>query len=714
MSWFDLSIKSRITLLAGVSLLVVVGVLIAFSVDRIQAGSDLASSSSQRALQESAVQYLGELGQSQARSATQRFESTYSLGKTLVAQVLFNRQLALKRNVDSQFVREDLAALLEQQLRSNPEVLGMVLAFDFNALDGQDGQYHGGTIPGANDFGRFAWYVSRDNQGTISGKYIPEREILDTTVGLSGDPANIWFSCPHTSGKPCLINPYFYEINGVNTLMASVAIPVINAGKVIGVLSLDISLASLQSSVTQASAQLYGGAAGVSILSANGLVAGRSREREALGLPVRQSKAHRVDEVVAGIAASANTILDDDQHLSLVIPFAPIEGASQWAALIEVPKAVVVASAQAIAQRIEESNRTTIYWQIVIGVTVAIVGMLLVYMTALSISRPILHVAGMLEGFAAGDGDLTRRLKYVRRDELGELSLRFNQFLDKLHPVIAKISGAVDVAQETAEISTDIASRTSSGMEQQFREVDQVATAAQEMSATSHDVARNASLAADAAKDVDRAANEGLRTINQTTSSINALAGEVQAAMAEVENLSESSEQIGLVLDVIRSVAEQTNLLALNAAIEAARAGETGRGFAVVADEVRNLARRTQESVVQIQSVVERIQTGTRSVVRSMGASYHQAESTVSEVGHAVGALQKIGQGIEVITDMNLQIASAAEQQSFVSEEISKNVAAIRDVTRLLSEQAKEAEKITLSLNEMAHQQRTLVGIFKV
>ncbi|WP_373459964.1 methyl-accepting chemotaxis protein [Pseudomonas lini] len=251
-------------------------------------------------------------------------------------------------------------------------------------------------------------------------------------------------------------------------------------------------------------------------------------------------------------------------------------------------------------------------------------------------------------------------------------------------------------------------------MQQQFREVDQVATASQEMSATSQDVAKNAALAAEAAQNVDAAAREGMATINQTTHSIDRLATNIDSAMQEVEVLASNSEEIGAVLDVIRAIAEQTNLLALNAAIEAARAGESGRGFAVVADEVRNLARRTQDSVGEIHGVIEQLQNGTRNVVQSMQTSHSQASGSVAQVEQAVLALQKINRGVEVISDMSLQIASAAEEQSSVSEEVNRNVANIRDVTEQLTLQSEESARVSKSLNDLANQQQQLMANFKV
>ncbi|WP_414868366.1 methyl-accepting chemotaxis protein [Pseudomonas sp. IT-347P] len=251
-------------------------------------------------------------------------------------------------------------------------------------------------------------------------------------------------------------------------------------------------------------------------------------------------------------------------------------------------------------------------------------------------------------------------------------------------------------------------------MQVQFREIDQVATASNEMSATAHDVANSASNAANAAKGADQSAKDGMSIIERSTRDINQLADEVSKAVTEVEALAVNSEQIGSVLEVIRSIAEQTNLLALNAAIEAARAGESGRGFAVVADEVRNLAKRTQDSVEEIRIVIERIQTGPRGVVATMHSSQTQAHNNAGQIRQAVDALGKISDAVTVISDMNLQIASAAEQQSAVAEEVNRNVSAIRTVTETLTGQATESAAISSQLNALASQQMKLMDQFRV
>ncbi|CAO3305565.1 methyl-accepting chemotaxis protein [Pseudomonas sp. P14-2025] len=251
-------------------------------------------------------------------------------------------------------------------------------------------------------------------------------------------------------------------------------------------------------------------------------------------------------------------------------------------------------------------------------------------------------------------------------------------------------------------------------MQQLFREIDQVATASQEMTATSHDVAKNAAHAADAATRVDDATREGLQAIRNTNTAISELAQHIDGTMTDVGALADNGEKIGGVLEVIRSIAEQTNLLALNAAIEAARAGESGRGFAVVADEVRHLARRTQDSIIEIREVIETLQAGTLSVVHAMRHSQLQVASSVDEVQRTSQVLDRIGVQVEIIGEMTLQIASAAEEQSVASDEVSRTMVAIRDVTRGLAAQSEQAALIGHNLNELANEQQRIMGNFRI
>ncbi len=711
----QLSIQWKITLLAGLCLLGIVTLLVGLSLYRMEHSSQQVKASSMQMLDESAQARIEAQGEVQALGIRQQFMDAYQYGHGFARQVLFLREQAEKRFLDAFDTREDLTRQVKAALQANPDLLGLSLVFEANALDGKDELFANQAELGSNDKGRFALYWSQPTPGKLTSMSLPESDMSNTSIGPSGEKANAWFTCPRTTLKPCVIEPYFYVIDGQNVLMTSIVFPLMVNGKVIASLSVDINLNSLQAVSQQASQKLYDGQTQVSILSPTGLLAGYSPDASKLSQRLDKVDTASGAQLINALAASTQIRSVRNNHqLKVLAPFAPIPGGKPWGVLLDVPEKVLVGPAEALKAQLDADNTRGTLLELSLGLLAAVVGLILVWLMARSVTRPILGVARMLEDIASGEGDLTRRLAYDKQDELGQLAGWFNRFLDKLQPIIAQVKRSVQDARGTADQSAAIATETSAGMEQQYRQVDQVATASHEMSATAQDVARSAAQAAQAARDADQATREGLTVIDRTTTNIGHLAADMSTAMAQVEGLAANSEKIGSVLEVIRGIAEQTNLLALNAAIEAARAGEAGRGFAVVADEVRNLARRTQESVEETRVVIELLQNGTTDVVGSMGNSYRQAQGSVEQVGQAVTALRQIGEAVTVISDMNLQIASAAEEQSAVAEEINSNVATIRDVTESLSEQANESARVSQALNSLANQQQGLMDQFRV
>ncbi len=708
-----LSIQWKITLLAGLCLLGVVALLVGLSVYRMQHSSVLVNSASTQMLDESARLRLEARGELQALRIQRYFMDAFQYGKGFSRQILFLRDQAQKRFLDAYDLREDLTRQVRTALAANPEVLGLYVVFEPNALDGKDELFVDQPALGSNDKGRFSLYWAQATPGQLESESMIESELADTSSGPSGAAYNAWYTCPKESGQPCVLDPYFDKVGERQLLMTSIAFPLELDGKVIGVMGLDINLSNLQALSEQGNRELYDGVGQVGILSPAGLFAGNSRDAGLLGKNLVKADPQHAGELLQLLAAGKSRLFNENDDLKVLQPLQPIPGAKPWGVLLEVPKSALLGPALALERQLDDMRREGTWVELGLGLGAAVLGLLVLWLSARGVTRPILGVAHMLRDIASGEGDLTQRLPHTGRDELGELAGWFNRFLDKLQPIIRDVKVSVRDARSTADQSAAISSQTSAGMQQQFREIDQVATASHEMTATAQDVARSAAQAADAARGADQATRDGLALIDRTTQSIDSLAANLTSAMGQVEQLASSSEEIGSVLEVIRAIAEQTNLLALNAAIEAARAGDAGRGFAVVADEVRNLARRTQDSVEQIRGVIEGLQQGTRDVVDAMHGSHRQAQGSVEQVDEAVAALQRIGEAVTVINDMNLQIASAAEEQSSVAEEINRNVAAIRDVTESLSSQAEESAQVSQSLNRLANHQQGLMEQFK-
>jgi len=296
-----------------------------------------------------------------------------------------------------------------------------------------------------------------------------------------------------------------------------------------------------------------------------------------------------------------------------------------------------------------------------------------------SITGPLRATVATLEKAAEGRTDLTVRLPTHGRDELVQMARSFNTLMEAAGGVVGQVGQANLKLMTASEDLSQITSGAQRDAERQESETISLAAAMNEMVATVQEVARSASLAADSTKQTEAEAAQGRRMVEQTMQEIADLTGDLSQARSVVEKLAKDSHDIGTVLDVINGVAEQTNLLALNAAIEAARAGEHGRGFAVVADEVRSLAQRTQRSTREIHEIIERLQSGATTAVERMARNAEKAQSTMDQAARAGESLGAITVAVSTINDMNLQIATAAEEQTATAEEINRSVNGIRD-----------------------------------
>lgn len=345
--------------------------------------------------------------------------------------------------------------------------------------------------------------------------------------------------------------------------------------------------------------------------------------------------------------------------------------------------------------------------------TALLIFVLLYFIYKKTIGKKLEQLASALKEIAEGDGDLTRRLDESRKDELGEVAHWFNIFVGKLQRLMGDIKGSMDSLTGSAQQLSQVAEQSNSKITEQQMQTDQLATAINEMAAAVQEVAHNTQQAATAADKANQETGNGRSIVNGNIDAMDNLASEIQKASAVIHQLQSESNEIGGVLDVIKGIAEQTNLLALNAAIEAARAGEQGRGFAVVADEVRTLASRTQESTQEIQNMIERLQSRAQEAVKVMNENQAQSQAGVENASRVNDSLQNISTAIEEISDLNTQIASAADEQSHVAEEVNRNIQQISQCTDAAVGGSEQVAQASEDLTRLATQLRNLAGRFK-
>ncbi len=393
----------------------------------------------------------------------------------------------------------------------------------------------------------------------------------------------------------------------------------------------------------------------------------------------------------------------DDKSGDLIYATQPLELLPGWQLVASVSKSELYSGVYSAIQNSTLSG-------IVLGVIM--LGMIVVLVKR--IVNPIRIIADSLTEIGQRGGDLTQRIPFDRNDELGDLIKGFNSFMDKLHATVSEvILNNEQLSGSLREVVQNMSSAAGQAGETQHN-TDRVAAAVHEMSTTVQEIARNTHQAADASKDSEGAAADGSKVIGQSISNIQELNSLMQASTQSVKDLADDVTRISAVLEVIRSISEQTNLLALNAAIEAARAGELGRGFAVVADEVRALAQKTQASTDEIHQTIERLQSSASDAVAKIDSGMAKTQEGVGLAEQAGVALEDIRGKASGITDMNIQIATATEEQSTVTEDINMNVQTISELASTCAEQIRICDEECARIAEMADNIRSIMGQFKV
>lgn len=611
------------------------------------------------------------------------------------------------------FDRDQVSQISSSVLEKNTQISSIYAQFEKNGYDGEDGMYfQTDSLHSVASSGALEIYWVRNPDGSLEQqrvessdeKYADERNEF-------GIRESEWFLCARDNKKPCLMEPYLYEISeDYSEMMTSLTVPVLKEGKFRGLVGVDLNLPIFDKMTNDLSQRLFDGESKVTLLSSMGFVVSSSHYKDKLSRPLKESHPNYDEQLLTLYQQGGFMTLNDHYVISYPIEIAASQ--STWSVLIEVPISLALAQRDEMTSLINSSINSITMQQLIFALILTAIAVVLMVVLVTSITRPINQLNKAMKYLASADGDLTKSVELDTHEELIELSQSVNQFIGKLRNMIVALKDVNTTARNLSQQSQTNSGKTRNATSSQQHELDSVVTATNEMTATAQEVSR---FAADAAENAIEAKNEiqnSSHSLHHSVELVKSLTEGMSKASSTISDVAARSEDIHRILDVIRTIAEQTNLLALNAAIEAARAGEQGRGFAVVADEVRSLASKTQTSTEEINSMIQSLQGGVDSAVAIIEQGTEKANQAMTDTQESFEALTQVAQDIESISDHITQVATAAEEQSSVNEEINMKLTAVGDAATDLAELANASADLSTQLeSEMAsvHEQLSLL-----
>ncbi len=528
--------------------------------------------------------------------------------------------------------------------------------------------------------------------GTADGKMIQSKP---TDLPASYDPRQRpWYQDAMAAGKLVITAPYADISSG--QLIVTIAEP-FQRGNTQGVIAGDVSISALISDILAVSTE---GTYAI-LVDSNGTII--AHPDASLSLKPATALAPELT------ASYINQIAHDGMINELVI-----SGKKEVFDFNAIPNTSWYYGMMVDEETAYQSVRSMVTSSLIQGLITILIVAGFSYVAINGSLAPLKTLGEAIADLSRGNGDLTRRIKIEREDEVGAVAKHVNTFIDRIHVMVQDISNSSGQLNQQAKSSHSMAEKANQGLARQQNEISQIATAVHEMSATAVEVASNAEQTADAARSSSSSCEHGKQVIARNQRSITDLATQVEQASNIIQELEKNAQEINTILSTIQGIAEQTNLLALNAAIEAARAGEQGRGFAVVADEVRVLSQRTHSSTVEIRSMIETLQRNTQGAVSTMHEGQQLAQNSVDDANNATHALEQITTSINQISDMATQISSAAEEQRAVTDEVSRNIQAVKDVSDELAVDADSSRNLSEQLKNISGELSNQVGMFRI
>ncbi|MEZ7011586.1 methyl-accepting chemotaxis protein [Aeromonas sp. S13(2024)] len=618
-------------------------------------------------------------------------QNSYQIPLTVTAQIE-----AGMAKPELRLSRPQVESLLGSSLQQASGISSIYAQFEPDGYDGEDGNWLDGASHSVAGKGSLEVYFTKEQGGAVAQQAVDaaaSEAKFDTSLNEFGIRNSEWYLCGRDTRQPCLMEPYLYEISpGNKMLMTSLTVPVLRDGKFVGLAGVDMNLPIFQQLAENLGKSLYDNKADVTLVSKIGLIVGSNRYADKLGRPLKE----------VGLTLPDGQPVSSDSDFILHQPIRVEAANTQWWLMIKVPKALALSKAHAISNELGTLLVDAQRQQIIAmgGITLLVLGLLVWFIQ--TITAPLSLISRHVGHLSSNEGDLTQQMEIDTHQELIDLGSQLNAFLGKLRGMVQMSKGIGQQVYQQAREMKHTADTMRNSLDEQNLELESVVSAMHQMSTTAVSVAGYAEQAAQESEAATHHINTAQQTLSNARNEIHTLVGDMHEADKAVALVAQRSTNISRILDVIRAIAEQTNLLALNAAIEAARAGDMGRGFAVVADEVRALATKTRESTDEIGQLIGSLQTEVSSSQRLMNTGIERSTTTVQGTEQAFEALNRVVAQIQQIHDHISQVATAAEQQSAVSDTINQNLMRIGDTANVIGQEASSSHQLSEALEQAA------------
>ncbi|WP_447554537.1 methyl-accepting chemotaxis protein [Vreelandella sp. EE22] len=678
------SVRTLITTLVGGCILLVIAALVIYSLIANERSHTLVESQTQALLERNIQTRLDAIAAEQAERIKGQFENTLRLSESLARANALMGQTDESGRLSLNLSRRELSQMVRQTAIDNPELLGAYIGWEPDAF-GRDALFAGREGLGYGADGRFRplWY--RDDSGNVV--VLPLDDSMESeALQPSGVRQGEYYLCPRDTSTACIVDPVPYDFDGQMAMVTSFSVPVLVDGEFRGIAGVDLAVDFIQSMLGDANQALYDGAGEMALIASGGALTAHTAQQDALGSPISEVLTPSLQSHIQS-AQRGETVRHHDTEqgvIELYWPFTIGDIDTPWVLMLRLPESAVMAGLYTLQDQLNDQARSLMGGMILMGLVIALLGLLASWLLGTRISRPLRYLADRMREIASGDGDLTQRLPVRGRNEAAELAIQFNAFATKIHDVLVDVRASSESVHHAANEITQ-------GGQDLSRRTDQTASSLQQTSTAMEQISSTVGHTTSASREAS-----GLsQTASQLAARTNSAFEQVVVTMDDIRT---TSDEIQAIVKVIDGIAFQTNLLALNASVEAARAGEHGRGFAVVAEEVRMLAARSSDAAADIR--------------QRIGASTDRVESGTQLVHEAERAMHELAESVTRVNQMLGDISTAASEQS---DGISQVSIAVSDLDQMTQQNAALVEESTTAaeqLKEQAERLAELVGGF--